>query len=85
MSTTLTLVNHKTLETIYELSIYDIVKQIWGYNVTDLTIVIRVGNISEVFDWDTVYHGNGVSLSIFQSALEMKILGMENKYNKAGE
>ncbi len=84
MSTTITLVNHKTLKTIYDLSVSDTVVQLWGHKIPDLTIILRVGTISEIFDWDNVFHGNGVSLSILQSALEMKILGMENKYNKTG-
>lgn len=52
----------------------------WGSDISDITILIEVDGNVEIFDWSSVFHGNGLSLSVFQDALDLKIKGMEYKY-----
>lgn len=78
----ITIVNHKTGTTIHNTDVQSVSTQIWGANVLDISIIIRVNGRSELFDWDTCLAGNGVCLSKFQSALEDKIEGMKYKFGR---
>lgn len=53
---------------------------LWGSDIPDTTILIEVNGNVEIFDWSTVFHGNGLSISVFLDAIDLKIKGMEYKY-----
>lgn len=76
----ITLVNRKTRKTIHEPSVEDVPHQMWGTDVTDITILIEVAGKVEMFDWDSVFCGKGVDVQVLEEALHSKIKGMEYKY-----
>ena len=78
--TRLIVIDRKSQTTKFDVTPKTLAHTLWGSDVPEITILIEVNGNVEMFDWSTVFHGNGLSLTIFLDALHLKILGMEHKY-----
>lgn len=79
----LIVIDREKQTTKFEVSPTVLAHSLWGSDVPDVTILIEVNGNVEMFDWSTVFHGNGLSLSVFVEAIDLKIKGMEHKYGNS--
>lgn len=78
--TRLIVIDRKKHTTKFDVSPTVLAHSLWGSDIPDMTILIEVNGNVEMFDWSTVFHGSGLSLTVFLDAIDLKIKGMEYKY-----
>lgn len=76
----ITLINHRNGKVHFNLTVETVTHKMWGEDFKNVSLLIHVGQYTELFDWFSVFSGNGADITVMKDILRKRVDGMIYKY-----